>query len=60
MAIDYKILKNCMRCKKRFSVKKGQSKIQFCTECQPIVNAENARRDAEEEAAEKEAAAAKK
>jgi hypothetical protein len=32
--IDYKIVKYCRLCKKRFVVNKGESKQNYCDECQ--------------------------
>lgn len=31
---EYKIIKYCPVCKKRFVVNKGESKIRYCEECQ--------------------------
>lgn len=31
--IDYKIIKHCYRCKKRFVVHKGQAKKNYCDDC---------------------------
>jgi len=35
---EYKIVKYCRMCRKRFVVNKGQSKIYYCEECQNKVN----------------------
>jgi len=32
--IDYKIVKYCRVCKKRFVVNKGESKFNYCVDCQ--------------------------
>lgn len=32
--VNYKILKNCLLCKKRFSVMKGENRVRYCPECQ--------------------------
>lgn len=37
---DYKIVKYCMRCKKRFIVARGESSVRFCQECQQQVDEE--------------------
>ena len=39
--IDYKIVKYCRLCRKRFLVDKGQVRIIYCTECQKKVLKEN-------------------
>ncbi|MFC1768611.1 hypothetical protein ACFLZX_02510 [Nanoarchaeota archaeon] len=36
--VDYKIVKNCMWCRKRFVVSKGEAKRYYCDECQIKVN----------------------
>lgn len=36
--VDYKIVKYCRMCKKRFVVRKGESKINYCEECQSKFN----------------------
>ena len=37
---DYKIVKYCRRCRKRFVVQKGQSAIIYCGDCEKIVRSE--------------------
>ncbi len=35
--VDYKIVKFCRWCRKRFVVKKGESKKQYCDKCEKLV-----------------------
>lgn len=39
--IDYKIVKYCRLCKRRFVVAKGESKKIYCKDCQVRVDREN-------------------
>lgn len=39
--VDYKIIKYCILCKKRFVVMKGQSRIRHCEECQKSIDNNN-------------------
>jgi len=36
--VDYKIVKYCRRCKKRYVVNKGEANKNFCDECQVIMD----------------------
>jgi hypothetical protein len=36
--IDYKIIKYCRFCKKKFIVRKGESKRIYCDECQEKID----------------------
>lgn len=36
--VDYKIVKHCRLCKKRFVVEKSEARINFCKECQLRLN----------------------
>ncbi|MFH1641788.1 MAG: hypothetical protein ABIC04_02720 [Nanoarchaeota archaeon] len=38
--VDYKIVKFCRRCKKRFVVSKAESKKNYCDDCESIANDE--------------------
>ena len=38
--IDYKIIKFCRICKKRYIVKKGENKKIYCDECQKRIDEE--------------------
>ena len=38
--IEYKIIKYCRRCRKRFVVNKGESKKNYCDPCQKIIEKE--------------------
>ena len=57
--VDYKIVKYCRSCKKRFLVNKGESKNNFCKDCELSFRTEQARLAEEEEKAEKAKAKAK-
>jgi hypothetical protein len=46
--VDYKIVKYCRSCKKRFVVNKGESKKNFCDNCQVKFNKEQERLAQEE------------
>ncbi len=39
--VDYKIVKYCRACKKRFVVNRDESKLNFCVKCQNIHKEEN-------------------
>ncbi len=39
--VDYKIVKYCRLCKKRFVVNKGESKRYYCDECQLRIDKSN-------------------
>ncbi|MFH1590790.1 MAG: hypothetical protein ABIC95_02585 [archaeon] len=36
-AMGYQIVKYCLRCRKRFLVKSGNSKLRYCPDCEGIV-----------------------
>jgi hypothetical protein len=46
--IDYKIIKYCILCRKRFVVRKGESKIRYCEECQKKLDKEREKQTREE------------
>jgi ribosomal protein L37AE/L43A len=51
--IAYKIIKFCRRCKKKFKVNKGESKIIYCDECYKIVR-DQIKKEIEQEKIEEE------
>ena len=56
MVVDYKIVKYCGFCKKRFTVNKGEARTYYCPECAArFRRKENEKKEREEkEAQEKE------
>ena len=39
--VDYKIIKTCYMCKKKFTVMKGQNSRRYCDECQEKIDQQN-------------------